>query len=271
MGGSIAAEALWPRVSNVIADRLGLHFPPERRADLQRGLADAAGEWGLPDSEACAQWLLSAPLTKAELQTLASHLTIGETYFFRDQKSFDVLAENILPPLLQARRKSERRLRIWSAACCTGEEPYSLAILLDRLIPDLPDWQVTILATDINPRFLQKAAAGVYGDWSFRDSPDWLKERYFNRTADGRYAILPKIRKRVTFAPLNLVEDVYPSLATDTNAMDVIFCRNVLMYFTLAQARKAARNLCCALVARMAGWWSAPAKDRRRCFPDFLQ
>jgi chemotaxis protein methyltransferase CheR len=92
----------------------------------------------------------------------------------------------------------------------------------------------------------------VYGEWSFRESPDWFKERYFQRTADGRHAILPEIKKRVTFMHLNLAEDVYPSLATDTNAMDVIFCRNVLMYFTPPQARKVLGNLRHALVED--GW-----------------
>ena len=252
MGSRAVPEVLCCQVSELIAERLGLHFPPERWADLQRGLAGAAVEWGLADVVACVQWLLSAPLTKAQLQVLASHLTVGETYFLRDKHMFDALTERVLPELIRSKRKGDSRLRIWSAACCTGEEPYSLAILLQHLIPKSPDWQVTILATDINGRFLQKAAAGVYGEWSFRESPVGFKERYFQRVDDRRYSILPEIKKRVTFAYLNLVEDVYPSLATDTNAMDVIFCRNVLMYFTLPQIRKVVRNLRRALVD--GGW-----------------
>ncbi len=231
-------DFLRAQLSEMIAERMGLHFPPERWADLERGLAGAAKEFDLADVAACVEWLLSAALTKAQLEVLASYLTVGETYFFREKKTFDVFAESILPELIHARRAGERRLRIWSAACCTGEEPYSLAILLSQVIPDLADWHVTILATDINERFLKKAAAGVYGEWSFRESPAWFKDRYFRRTADGHYAILPEIKKRVTFAHLNLAEDVFPSLETDTNAMDLIFCRNVLMYFTLPQARK---------------------------------
>ena len=132
-------------------------------------------------------------------------------------------------------------------------------MLLHQVIPDLPDWHVTILATDINERFLQKAISGVYGEWSFRDVPAWIKQCYFQRTRDGRYSIVPEIRKRVTFARLNLVEDVYPSLATDTNAMDVIFCRNVLMYFTPPQARKVVRNLRHSLVED--GWLAVSASE----------
>jgi len=252
MRTSVVPDLLRVRLSEMIAERMGLHFPPERWGDLERGLVGAAKEFGLADVAACVDWLLSAALTKAQLEVLASHLTVGETYFFREKKTFDALAESILPELIRARRASERRLRIWSAACCTGEEPYSLAILLAQVIPDLADWNVTILATDINDRFLKKAAAGVYGEWSFRESPAWFKERYFQRTADGRYSILPEIKKRVTFAHLNLAGDVFPSLETDTNAMDLIFCRNVLMYFTLPQLQKVVGNLHRALVPD--GW-----------------
>ncbi|MDP2138888.1 MAG: CheR family methyltransferase, partial [Candidatus Didemnitutus sp.] len=105
-------------------------------------------------------------------------------------------------------------------------------------LPDLADWHVTILATDINARFLRKAVAGSYGEWSFRDAPEGLRERYFNRSSDGRHVVAPEIKAMVTFGHLNLVEDVYPSLATDTNAMDVILCRNVLMYFSPEQIRR---------------------------------
>jgi chemotaxis protein methyltransferase CheR len=252
MRTSAVPVLLRAQLSEMIAERMGLHFPPERWADLERGLVGAAKEFGLADVMACVDWLLSAALTKAQLEVLASQLTVGETYFFREKKTFDVLAGSVLPELIRGRRASGRRLRIWSAACCTGEEPYSLAILLPQVIPDFADWNVTILATDINERFLKKAATGVYGEWSFRESPAWFKDRYFRRTADGHYAILPEIKKRVTFAHLNLAADVFPSLETDTNAMDLIFCRNVLMYFTLPQVQKVVGNLRRALVPD--GW-----------------
>jgi chemotaxis protein methyltransferase CheR len=92
----------------------------------------AADEFGFDDAAKCAEWLLSTPLTKAQLQVLASHLTVGETYFFRGKQAFDVLSSRVLPALIQARRGRDQRLRLWSAACCSGEEAYSLAILLRR-------------------------------------------------------------------------------------------------------------------------------------------
>ena len=249
---SALSAPLLAGVSEFVALRIGLHFPPERWRDVERGITAAASELGFPDVESCARALLSAPLTQAQLEVLASHLTVGETYFFREKKSFEALEEHILPELLRARRGAERRLRIWSAGCCTGEEPYSVAMLLDRLIPDAEAWNVTILATDINPRFVRKAAEGVYGEWSFRDAPGWIRERYFKARRDGRFELDPRIRKRVTFSHLNLAGDVYPSLPSNTNAMDVILCRNVLMYFTAERARQVAANFHRSLVG--GGW-----------------
>ncbi len=259
----------WAQVSEFIAEHMGLHFPRERQADLQRGLAGAAEEFGFADPRECADWLLAAPLTKTQLQVLAGHLTVGETYFFRDTKTFEVLASRVLPELIHARRGREQRLRLWSAACATGEEAYSLAILLHQILPDLVDWHVTILATDINPRVLRKAVSGVYGEWSFRGVPHGVKGHYFDRTSDGRYAIRPEIRTLVTFEHVNLVEDVYPSLATDTNAMDLIFCRNVLMYFTPAQICKVVGNLHHALID--GGWLAvSPSEVSQELFPQFV-
>jgi chemotaxis protein methyltransferase CheR len=264
----VVPDALWLRVSEFIAQNTGLHFPAERRSDLQRGLAAAAAEFGFADAAAFADWLLSAPLTRPQLHTLASHLTIGETYFFRERKSFDALAEHILPELFQRRRGRERRLRLWSAACSTGEEPYSLAILVQQLLPDWQDWEVTILATDINERSLQKAIAGVYGEWSFRDSPSEFKERYFTRTADGRFAIAPRIRNCVRFVPLNLAQEGSAWLTAGAHAMDVIFCRNVLIYFTASHARRLADNLREALGDE--GWLAvSPSECSQALFPGF--
>ncbi|MEJ0098284.1 MAG: CheR family methyltransferase [Pseudomonadota bacterium] len=136
----------WPRLSALIAESTGLNFPPDRYADLQRGLQSAAVELGFADSEFTA-WLLSAQATRRQMQVIVGHLTIGETYFFRERRVFEILATQVVPELLE-RRRHERKLRIWSAACCTGEEPYSLSILLQQCVPDLGGWHATVLGTD---------------------------------------------------------------------------------------------------------------------------
>ncbi len=216
-------DFLLSSLSDFLAAQMGLHFPRERWGDLDRGIAAAASEFGMADVESCIKWLVSAPLTRNQVEVLASHLTVGETYFFREQRSFEVLEEHVLPELLRERGEAGSPLRIWSAGCCTGEEPYSIAMLLDRLIPDAAKRNITILATDINPRFVRKAAEGVYSEWSFRETPAQIQERYFTSRKDGRFEIKPHIRKMVTFSYLNLAGDVYPSLWNNTNAMDVIF------------------------------------------------
>lgn len=260
----------WARLSEIVAETTGLHFPPERREDLQRGVTASVRELGFEDAAACAAWLVSTVLTPAQVRVLASHLTVGETYFFRERNAYDAFVDGMLPDIVRARRGRSQRLRIWSAGCCTGEEPYSLAMALHQALPDPSDWEIKILGTDINPRFLEKAAAGVYGDWSFRGESSGIRERFFRRTADGRYAVVPEIKRLVTFAPLNLMEDVYPSPATDTQAMDMIFCRNVLMYFAAASTKKVIRKMHDALIP--GGWLTvSPSEASHALFPQFVQ
>jgi chemotaxis protein methyltransferase CheR len=248
----VRAEALpvheLDRLSELIASRMGLHFPPERRSDLRRALNEAAPELGFEDAAACAEGLLTATPSAAQLRTLATHLTIGETYFFRERPSFNALATQVLPVLIHRKRSGDRRLRLWSAACSTGEEAYSLAILVQQLLPDWREWNVSILATDINSRFLRKAENGIYGEWSFRESPADFRDHYFTRLGDRQYRVRPELRTLVSFAELNLAQDRFPSVSNDTNAMDLILCRNLLIYFTPTHAKKLIAGLRDSLV-----------------------
>jgi len=245
------SDGRWRQLAEWITSRTGLHLPEERLPDLKRRLLSAAREFHFDSVEPFVSWLLSTKLTQRQVETLASHLTVGETYFFRETVSLEALEKYILPELIASRR-GMRYLRIWSAGCATGEEPYTIAILLHRLIPDIGKWRITLLATDINPRFLERAAQGIYREWSFRGDFQWLKDQYFTRTLDGRYRIVEKIRKMVTFNYLNLATDPYPSLFNNTNAMDIIFCRNVLMYLEPSLAKLVVGRFYRALVDE--GW-----------------
>jgi chemotaxis protein methyltransferase CheR len=229
--------ALLSSLSDFLAAQMGLLFPPNRSIDLERGIRAAAKQFGFNDVQACIERLLSSSLTQHQIETLASQLTVAETYFLRERQTFQALEEKIFPDLLRS-HAADRRLRIWSAGCATGEEPYSLAILLARMIPDLAAWNISILGTDINPRSLEKASAGVYTKWSFRDCSAGFKEISFKRIDEGHLEIKPAIRKMVAFSYFNLVEDKYPSLLNEPNALDLIFCRNVLMYFAPDQAKR---------------------------------
>lgn len=225
-------EPLLEKASTFIAGKMGLYFPEERLKDLERAFIRAAKELGFASTDDCIFWFLKEPLTREKTEILAGFITIGETYFFRENQCFEVLEQNILPEMMREGRQHPKRLRIWSAGCATGEEPYSIAIMLHRMKHMLEGWEVFILATDINMQALQRAMKGVYSAWSFRNAPDWLRKNYFNEVEEGRYELIPEIRRMVNFSYLNLAENLYPSLLNETNALDIIFCRNVLMYFT---------------------------------------
>lgn len=269
MNDSVPAPAM-KELSALLSSRMGLHFPPERWSDLDRGLRAAAAEMGCKGAEECARALLAARLSREQMDALAAHLTIGETYFLRDPKVFEALEHKILPEVIRERAGGEQRLKVWSAGCCTGEEAYSLAITLSKVLPQSAQWDVSVLATDINPRFLAKAAAGLFTKWSFRNVPEEWRKRYFTECGTKYFEILPKYKEMVKFSYLNLVEDDYPSSATNTDAVNLIFCRNVLMYFSPEQARRVARKLERSLVA--GGWLvTSPSETSREVFASMTQ
>ena len=245
------------RLNDFVETRMGLHFPPARLSDLERGIRSAAVEFGFNHVESCIEWLLSSPPSPDRITTLSHYLTVGDTYFFRDKRLFEILETRVLPAIIDSRRGRERKMRIWSAGCSTGEEPYSLAIVLARLLSDPQDWQTTILATDIDPVSLAKAAAGVYREWSFRDTPRWVTEGYFKRR-ERNLEIIPAIKRMVTFSCLNLAADPYPAVSA-TNGMDIIFCRNLLMYFSRERARQLIQRLAGCLVD--GGWLAVSPVD----------
>ena len=261
-------DAQLSQLSDFVAAKLGLHFPRGRWGDLERQTNSAAKEFGLADAGTLLQQLLSPPLTREQIEMLAAHLTISETYFWREPHIFEALRESILPDLLRARERGDHSLRLWCAGCSTGEEAYSIAIVLHELISAREDWRISLLATDINPHILRRAALGVYGERSFRSAPPGLKERYFYRRSDDKFEIRPEIRKMVRFAHLNLAEDVYPSMITNTNGIDIIFCRNVLMYFARDRGQQVGQRFYRALAE--GGWLIVAATELSlQLFPQF--
>ncbi len=268
MRTEVLPDERWRRIGERITAGMGLHFPPERLPELQRGVAAAAQDLGLSDLDRCIERLLAGEPGEAELQILANHLTVGETYFMREPQTLDALAEAALVPMIAARRGHRQALRIWSAACSSGEEPYSIAIVLQRLLPDWQDWDLTILATDINEHVLQRARAGIYGEWSFRQTPAEFRHIHFSRTADGRNCLTAPIRRCVSFRQLNLARDPLPFDAAAGEPADLILCRNLLIYFAPAQARRLIDRLFGAL--RPAGWLAvSPSECSQDLFARF--
>ncbi len=223
------AAGTFTRFRDLVAEKSGLELGDIHRPNLERAVAQALLDTGSSTDRELLRLLADPVAGRAPLESFLASLTIGETHFFRNAPQFEALRATILPALIEA-RSAQRRLRVWSAGCASGEEPYSIAMLIDRLLPKRRSWDVTILATDINPRAMEKARRGVYGRWSFREVPPEFEHAYFRHAGADR-ELDPEIRAMVTFRYLNLVQDVYPSLITNTVEMDLIFCRNVLIYF----------------------------------------
>ena len=231
------------RVCELISDYLGLNFLNERRQNLSRILTLAARDFGFLTLGSFVQWLLSASVNRNQIEMLASYLTNSETYFWREPMVFDSLVRNIIKDLVASKKEGEKILNVWCAGCSTGEEAYSIAIAVHRSIPKTEKWNINIVATDINAKSLSKARLGIYSSWSFRNSPPWLKSKYFKNLDNNHYQIIPEIMEMVTFSAFNLTREDYLSTICRNRKMDIIFCRNVLMYFTNEWAVKASQNL----------------------------
>ena len=220
------------RFRSIVLQRFGLTYDDDKLdylGDVLRKRMDATGS----RFEAYVTHLSSASQRADELRTLAEQLTINETFFFRNIDNFRALAERVLPE----RMNSERRLRILSAGCASGEEPYTLAMIVRETIPDLAQWDVKIVGVDLSPAMLTKAQRARYTAWSLRATPDEMRRRYFRN--DGReFVVAPDIQKMVTFEERNLLDEgVWPQAT-----YDVIFCRNVIMYFTSEIMRQIVRR-----------------------------
>ncbi len=223
----------WQQLAGHLARWTGLAFPSSRLSQFARGVAAASESAG---AQSVAQYVAQLTAAKPEAETialLAQHLTVGETYFFRDPPAIHALANHVLPRL---QATTPRALRLWSAGCCTGEEVYTLAILLQRARLS----GSTVLGTDINPAFLARARLGVYGDWSFRGDPFALRRRWLSRVTGG-WAVSDALRTCVRFEADNLAGEGVSRADTEP-PQDLIVCRNVLMYLSPeALARTVAR------------------------------
>jgi chemotaxis protein methyltransferase CheR len=219
------------RFSKLVEDRFGLRFPEKRFADLEIGVRQAFAASTCTDLDQYYHLLLDPHNGGVEIDRLVNALTVNETYFFRDAGQFNALYTHVLPKIIE-RRRSLQTLRIWSAGCSTGEEPYSIAMMLRDLLPDVDNWSITILGTDVNTEALDRARKAVYSEWSFREEQaKLLRPRFFVKRGK-QYELVPEVRRMVSFGWLNLAEDDYPAYKTNSTFMDLILCRNVTIYFT---------------------------------------
>jgi len=177
-----------------------------------------------------------------EFKQLISLLAVNETYFFRYPEQFKILKEYVIPEIVKKHRKRLfKSLKIWSAGCSSGEEAYSIAICVLETLPDLESWDIHILGTDVSLSALEKATKGRYGKNSFRILDEETKNKYFNYLGDGTWEIKPEVKKLVNFTYHNLIKEPYPLAFMEL--WDIIFCRNVTIYFRAESTKRVVANL----------------------------
>jgi chemotaxis protein methyltransferase CheR len=181
--------------------------------------------------------LTTTTYSETEVRELLNEITIGETCLFRSQPQLDALKKLILPEIVSGSSKQvTKRLRIWSAGCSTGEEPYTLAMIMLELGNSLlKGWTFEIQATDLNDRSIETATVGTYGSYALRSTPDHFKRKYFTAVDDKRLQVNPEVKSLIKFSRLNLQDD---SKMLFMKGMDLIFCCNVLIYFDAVSKSK---------------------------------
>ena len=226
---NLRADPAYTRLRDQIVERTGLAYYLCQEEQLAARIAGRLSALGLMQLDQYVNCLLGEA-NDTEWEALISELTIGETFFFRHREQFNALRDHILPELIQ-RNQQYRRIRIWSAGCATGAEPYSIAILFNRELSHLVvGWDITILGTDINRDFLERAQRGEFPEWAFRSGSDDVKRMCFSRTGN-LWRINPQYKQGVSFQYHNLAQHPFPTLLNTSSAFDVILCRNVMIYF----------------------------------------
>ena len=213
-----------------IYQQTGIFIPDNRKYLLENRLANRVKEHGLDSFQDYYYFLKYDPERRKELERLFAVITTNETSFFRNPPQLKVFQETILPRVLKEKRKAgSRRVRIWSAGCSTGEEPYTLAMIFKEVVgAELNSWDLKITGNDLSRDVLERASSGIYTRYTLRSTPTALLERYFKLTDSNTYAIVPEIKKLVSFKPINLSDRFQLKMVEPS---DIVFCRNVIIYF----------------------------------------
>jgi len=240
--GHFAALKSW------LIEKTGLSYYTDKDSDLATALCRSYGDQ--PPTAAQILRLVGSGDSE-DLDRIVEQLTIGETFFFRHQEMFHALRDYVIPDVLE-RNKDSRRLRIWSAGCSVGAEPYSLSILLREVLgAKFHDWSIEILGTDINRRFLKIAEKAVYDRWALRGLTEELCRKCFTQHKT-KWHLNDQFRQGVRFRHHNLVSDIFPMPTQDLYSFDLVICRNVMIYFDVTTIRRLAEQFHQTLVP--GGW-----------------
>jgi len=217
----------------VIKEMTGINMSDSKQQLIYRRLSGRLKATGIPTFRGYMEHLQSGD--KQELETFTNAITTNLTSYFREQHHFEFLANSIIPEITAAAVTGNRRLRIWSAGCSTGEEPYSIAMTLNEVLPQINQWDARILATDLDSDVLATGKAGVYPQQRVEKIPEKQLRRWFEKESQGAstaFKVVRELQELITFNQLNLMND-WPM----KGPFDVIFCRNVVIYFDKATQR----------------------------------
>ena len=217
------------KLRDLVYEETGMYFPDEKQYYFESRFTRRMNELGVKTFLDYFRFLKNDAGRREEFNKLISELTINETSFFRNMPQFTALQNLVIPELMKARENSVlKRLKVWSAGCSSGEEVYTIAMILDHLSQGpLKGWNLEITGTDIDSRVLERAQKGIYREYAVKNMPQDYKDKYLIKTGEG-YKIHDSLRKYARFKNLNLNDDM---MMVFMKGYDVIFCRNVLIYF----------------------------------------
>ncbi len=234
-------DPVYLRIRDLVYQTCGIYHSEEKlyllsgacKRRMQKGKATTGREY--------LELLTSSAYRDVESRELLNEITIGETCLFRSQPQLNALQNAILPELTVERAKmGMKKLKVWSAGCSTGEEPYTLAMFLtEQKEKLLKDWTFEINATDLNDRSIETAKAGIYGDYALRNTPELYKRKYFVSAEGGKLRVADALKAKINFTRMNLNDD---SRMLFMKGMDLIFCCNVLIYFDMVSKRRVVQH-----------------------------
>jgi chemotaxis protein methyltransferase CheR len=217
------------KIRNLVYDRTGIRFEENKIYYVKKRLQQRMAAGGFQGIEEYIKFLKFFDRDGREFQELINLLTVNETYFFREFPQLQVFAENCLDEIIERKQKNgDRTIKVFSAGCSTGAEPYTLAIILREMVENFNHWQIMVKAADIDENVLIQARQGTYDKRAVKDVPGAYLSRYFTNKRPGEYIVKPEIKELVVFEHINLMDR--RALRYEEN-YDVIFCRNVLIYF----------------------------------------
>ncbi|WP_379153378.1 CheR family methyltransferase [Paenibacillus sp. sgz5001063] len=223
-------------LADFIKARAGIHLKAEKRAMMSGRLQQMVQAKGMASFGEYYSFLRTGG-SATELALLVDKISTNHTFFMRESEHFSYFQHHVLPEVMK--RKNERDLRVWSAGCSSGEEPYTLSMIIDEAFGGGKfGWDTQLLATDICSAVLEKARRGTYGASAMKELPGNWRKKYFEPSAEGTYSVKPYLRSQVLFRRFNLMEERFPF----TRRFHAIFCRNVMIYFDHATRYKLVRK-----------------------------